>query len=53
MVSNSVIVVVSNSITGGGSRGYRAYLLIRSDFSDIVHDYIVVYMFTTSDICAI
>ena len=37
----------------GGSRGYRAYLLIRSDFSDIVHDYIVVYMFTTSDICAI
>ena len=38
---------------GGGSRGYRAYLLTRSDFSNIAYDYIVVHVFTTSDICAI
>ena len=29
----------------GGSRGYRAYLLIRSDFSDIVFGYVIVYIY--------
>ena len=29
----------------GGSRGYRAYLLIRSDFSDILYGYVIVYIY--------
>ena len=31
----------------GGSRGYRAYLLIRSDFSDIVYDCICLQRLTS------
>ena len=37
----------------GGSRGYRAYLLIRSDFSDIVYGYVIVYIYNVWHLCYI
>ena len=43
--AKSVVLHGSKSLIRGGSRGYRAYLLIRSDFSDIVYGYVIVYIY--------
>ena len=40
-----ILKKVNDDEVRGGSRGYRAYLLIRSDFSHIVYGYVIVYIY--------